>query len=313
MASISDMITNARMIKGEASRAKSYLMRYEVPKSIDLMISALHAKSEMAIVSADRIDIELMARDYCQEFDRNQYVREVLAQVNFSKPQYLNYSPEKEREVINRLAVIRETMAEIEMGEQAKKQKEHLERREALIAQAEEMIRSGQLPKARVTLKRAAEQFGREPGVLARVGKVLLDAKEIKDAREMFVQAIDLHPKDPDGYAFLVEACQAGEDLPGAEDAYLKAIKQFGEHPQTCLNLAKLYQRMRNRDKAEEFARRAFELDNTLAEAKTIMENAEYGGYDAEERAEREEPHPGPARKPGSGSGGASSGEVFNI
>lgn len=310
MTSISDMIASARMIKGEASRAKSYLMRYDLPKSIDLMISALHAKSETPIVSADRIDIELMARDYCQEFDRNQYVREVLAKVDYSKPQYLNYSPEKEREVINRLVVIREKMEEIEMGEQAKKQKELLEKREALIAQGEELIRSGQLPKARVTLKRAAEQFGRESGVLARVGKALLDAKEAKDAREMFLQAIDLFPKDPDGYSFLVEACLAGEDLPGAEDAYLKAIKQFGEHPQTCLNLAKLYLRMRNRDKAEEFARRAYELDNSLAEAKTIMESAGYGGYDMDEREERPA---GPARKPGSGTGSPSSGEVFNV
>jgi tetratricopeptide (TPR) repeat protein len=310
MANISEMIANARSIKGEASRAKSYLMRYDVPKSIDLMISALHAKAEMPIVSADRIDIELMVRDYCCEFDKNQYVREVLTNVAFSKPQFLNYSPEKEREVINRLVVMREKMAEIEMGEQAVKQKELMEKREALINQGEELVRSGQLPKGRVALKRAAEQFGREPGVLARVGKILLDAKESKEAREMFLQAMDLHPKDPDGYALLVEACLAVEDLPGAEDAYLKAIKQFGEHPQTCLNLAKLYLRMRNRDKAEECARRAYELDNTLAEAKTIMESAGYGDLGVEERIERPA---SPARKPGGGTGSSASGETFNI
>ncbi|MDL2279968.1 hypothetical protein LJC15_04845, partial [Desulfovibrio sp. OttesenSCG-928-G11] len=57
-----------------------------------------------------------------------------------------------------------------------------------------------------------------------------------------------------------------------AEAVYLQVIKQFGKHPRTMLNLAKLYLEWNKKEQAFQAAMEAWNKDNSLTEAKEIVD-----------------------------------------
>lgn len=115
------------------------------------------------------------------------------------------------------------------------------------------------------------DEFGHEPGVLADIAARLLDKDLLPEAADILAQARAADPRDPAIYTMAIQAYQGLGEMAKAEAVYLAAIRQFGGHPQTYLNLARHYMTWRKRDKAYEFARKALDADPALAEAREIM------------------------------------------
>ncbi len=76
MVNSADTADNARRLKLEIQRAKSYLGRYEVAKSIDIMLDVLRAKAELPVIGTDKYDLDLLLGDYCADFNKNPRVLE---------------------------------------------------------------------------------------------------------------------------------------------------------------------------------------------------------------------------------------------
>ena len=245
MVTMADAVNNARLLKVEISRAKSYLKRYELVKSLEVMLEVLGMKRDMQVIGADKTDIDLMLADYVADFNKCPLVFEFLRQIEYSKKQYITYAPGKDVELINKLTALKLKMAQIE--KQAKEQvaREHQAKCEELLGQGRALAEAKEFPKARVCLKRAAELYGKEPGILPRIGTTLLECGCPKDAVEFLRKAVELFPADPGAYKPLVDAHIALGNMADAVDVYKAVLKQFGEHPQTLLNLAKLYLQMR--------------------------------------------------------------------
>ena len=280
MVNSADAADNARRLKLEIQRAKSYLGRYDVAKSIDIMLGVLRAKAELPVIGTDKYDLDMLLSDYCADFNKNPRVLEFLETVGYSKPQYLLHAPHgvgRDVPLLNKLAAYRRRVSEREMAQRQQVQQERMAKCEALISQGMELLSAKEFPKGRVALKKAAEQFFREPGVLTRVGTAMLQAGFPKDASEILKKALELYPKDQSVYRLLIEAYNAMGKPDSVEGVYLAAVKQFGPHPTTYLNMSKFFQQQRKREQSLDYARRAYDLDPTLEEAKFIMDN--YGYY----------------------------------
>ena len=70
----------------------------------------------------------------------------------------------------------------------------------------------------------------------------------------------------------LVGEFHAREAFQKAEALYLDAVRAFGAHPMTYLNIAKFYYKWHKRDDAFEYAERALAMDPNLAEAIEIRD-----------------------------------------
>lgn len=277
MVNSTDIADNARTLKLEIYRAKNYLGRYEIVKSIDVLLKVLATKSEKPVIGTDKYDIDMLLGDYCSDFNKNPRVAEFLLTVDYGKPQYVSHKSGHEALLINKLAAYRYKVKEREEALRQQARQERLAKCEALISQGIELLEAKEFPKGRVALKKAAEQFAREPGVLIQVGTAMLQGESAKDASEILRKALEMFPKEQRAYRLLIEAYDAMGKPAEAEGVYLAALKQFGPHPTTYLNMSKFYQKQRKREEALDYARRAYDLDPTLEEAKYIMEN--YGYY----------------------------------
>jgi pentatricopeptide repeat protein len=93
------------------------------------------------------------------------------------------------------------------------------------------------------------------------------------DGAEFLEMAIEAFPREGQLYGTLVDCYMGAREYEKAEAVYLKVLKQFGSHPRTLVNLAKLYKLLNKRQKAADMAQRALAQDPTNAEAKEIADS----------------------------------------
>jgi len=111
------------------------------------------------------------------------------------------------------------------------------------------------------------ETFGDEPGIVREVGDMFSEAGLLNEAVEMFALAIEKDPSDGEAWRLAINAYDTLGEFQKAEALYLDAVRAFGAHPLTYLNIAKFYYKWHKRDDAFEYAERALALDPNLAEA----------------------------------------------
>jgi len=108
--------------------------------------------------------------------------------------------------------------------------------------------------------------------VARHIGEMFAAAGLLLEAAEMFKLALEKFPDDGEAWRLAIDAYDSLGEFRKAEMLYLEALKVFGAHPLTYLNMAKFYYKWRKKDAAYEYAQRALGLDPNLAEALEIRE-----------------------------------------
>jgi len=270
--SYENAVENAKRVKADVARAKIYIARGDILKSVEAFISALTAKIGAPMAGSDKSVIEPQMAEFCDEFSNNYQVIEFLKSIDYTEKPFIRYRPGLDSKVLNKLTAFRLKKAAVEEEAGKALEQERQAKLEELLTKGKELLASGQAAKGKVMLKRAAEQFGSRAGVLSEVGKLMLDAEYPGDAAEVLRLAMEKFPKDPGPYKAYIEACQALGKNEETEEAYLNVIKVFGPHPQTYLNMSKFYVAWRKNELAYDYAQRAYGLDSSLTEAKEIMD-----------------------------------------
>jgi tetratricopeptide (TPR) repeat protein len=121
-------------------------------------------------------------------------------------------------------------------------------------------------------LRRCAEAFGNDPGLLVDIAQRLYKAKLLREAAEFGVKAMEKFGADPKGYSIAVRAFMAMREYEQAEKVFRAVLRRFGAHPRTYQSMAKMYLDWRKFDDAYDYAKQALEADPTLKDAKAIME-----------------------------------------
>lgn len=261
-------------VRENIARAKAYLRREDLPRAMEAMGTALRAYAGTKLIGQARFETEVNVLEFVNDLNRHHLLRQFFeARQVFNGP-YVTYARGEENTLAERLETIGAAMTEESTRKEREREAKVGMRREELILGGQAKLDEGDMPRGRSFLKRAADEFGHEPGVLADIGQRLLHKELLFEAAEMFEAAIETFPTESKAYAGSVSCYIKLQEYEKAETIYMKALRQFGAHPRTLINIARLYMLWRKRDKAYEYAKRALGIDPKLKEAQEIMEAA---------------------------------------
>lgn len=273
MATVAEIVKN---LKEDCARVKSYLRRDEILRAVDRTATMLETYSQTKVVGSTRFEVEVSLDDVLAEISRHSSVRALLPVCPNGKPLVLKIVRGKERlvsTVLTRMAQAMRAETEERAQEEQRKLEEH---RQGLLRSGQECLDRGEMARARVFLHRCLEEFGRkEPDLYADVAERFRAAGLPLEAAVAYEKGIEAFPKDPTRYAAAIKIYTSMREFEKAEHLYDCVLRQFGVHPRTMLNLAKLYLEWHKKDKAADAAYRALSLDASMNEAKELLEQLE--------------------------------------
>ncbi len=262
-----------KLIKENLARAKAYLKRDDAIRSLEAAVIALHEYNNITIVGNNKFVTEVGIQEYVAEVNRHPDIREFFISRRLTKEPFVVYTPGQETKLAERLDSIFTGMSAAQ--EQFEKEEEvrlHQERAALLRRGLEFLYTKGDEAKGRAVLRRYIEMYGEEAGVITEIADHFLKAQLPFEAADLYEQAIDKFPNDSKAYVGAISAYTELGEKEKTEKTYLAIIRKFGAHPKTFLNFAKFYLSCNIKDKAYDYAMRAFQADNTLEAAKAIMD-----------------------------------------
>jgi len=264
-------LTAPPVVSQNIARAKSLVKRREVARALDCLITALESFTSGNLVGKARYEVEVNIRQCVAEINLNPEVRALLTELASASNASIPYKPGEETALCTVLGVLRKALENMEHAEKQGAQHARAQRKAELLANGQSLLAGGEDLKARVELRRLAAEFGEESGILAQIGGMFANANLPADAVEFLELAVEAFPKEGQTYGTLVDCYMSMREYEKAESVYLKALKQFGPHPRTLVNLAKVYKLSNKRQKAADAALRALTLDPGNAEAQEIV------------------------------------------
>lgn len=266
------MATSARVIREHISRAKGYLRRDDLTRAIVSAKDALMHKSTAAALGLGRSEVELLLGELCDDISRHPKVRALLESLGIRGGAFVRYAPGEETLLVKKLTAFQIKMEEVE--QQARVERENVRgvQKAEWMAAGRELLAKKNFPKGKVILRRVAETFGDEAGVIRQVGEYFAEAGLATEALELYVQAIQKFPSDERAWRLAIAAADGLGEFKRAEDMYNEALRIFGPHPVTYCNMAKFYLKWHRKDDAFEYAQRALALDPGQSEALAIRD-----------------------------------------
>ena len=177
--------TPPKELRENIARAKGYLRREELPRSLKAMATAMRQYSEVKLTRSARAEIDIQLGEFLNTLIRHQGMQHLLDPNHTGKPRKIPYQQGKEL----MLATVLEGLARIllqEVEDKSRQEKEaRLERKKSLLNSGVKLLQEGQFGKGRAYLKRAAEEFSEDPDILVQVGQLLQTAKQYADAGEI--------------------------------------------------------------------------------------------------------------------------------
>lgn len=262
-------------VRENIARAKAYLRRDDLPRSMAAMAAALRELKGTRLIGQARFETEVNVQEYVTELNRHQCIRSFFESQGVLTTPFVSYAKGHEDDLAERLESIGIGLEKDEATRAAKDVAKVAQRKETLLRSGQEKLDAGDAPRGRSFLKRAADEFGHEAGVLTDIGQRLQRAGLLFEAAEMFENAIAAFPKDGHAHAGAVAAYMGLQEYPKAEVAYIRALKQFGNHPKTLINMARMYLAWHKRDDAWTHIQRALQLAPQDAEAIALLAEIE--------------------------------------
>lgn len=247
-------LTVPTSVRQSISRARSLFIRDEPLRGIDSLITGLELYEPSSLLGKARFEAEVIIQECVLELNQQQSIKSLLTQLTKSSGFSVAYTPGQEGKLKEILLIVKKALENVE--EQEKKQATDAvkARRKSLEDKGRQYLASGDGPLAKATLRNLGEEFGNEPGVLTQIGQWLMDADYKFEALEFFESAIAAFPKDHRAYKGATACAMELREADKAIELYTMALRQFGKHPVTLLNLAKAYEMAHNREKAFEYA-----------------------------------------------------------
>lgn len=264
--------TPAKMARENIARASRDLLKGDMARAVGFCCDALKIMIESTIFGKEKFEVEVHLQEFLKEFNQNPEVKAYFAAKEVHTSPYVRFARGEERKVLAALSVVLGDLqaAEVENAEGAK-QRQADEIRDTLD-QGQLLLDAKELPKAKAVLKRLVEKYPKEEGLKTDVGGRLLKAGLFFEAGEILEQAISENPKDSKALALAVQSYKSAREFTKMEALYKFALKTYGSHPRTLLHMAEMYFEWNKWDEAYNFAKQAYDADNSMDKAKEIMD-----------------------------------------
>lgn len=267
------LITEApQSLRHHFARAKSLLKRNDTIRALDSLLTGLDLYTPTEMLAKARFDVESLIYECVMEIGRQPDVRKLLQDLGKKADYTVRYRPKEEAQLKKVLMILRDGLKRREDSVKEAAAAARNERKQSLQDKGLNYLKIGDTPRGKSALRLLVEEFGEEPGMITQVAAWLQEAGLLFEAVEFYEQSIELFPRDGTAYAGAASAYLELQEYEKCETVYKKALKEFGKHPRTLLNLAKMYVAWNKRDDAFINARDAYSKDESLTEAKEIMD-----------------------------------------
>lgn len=260
------------LLSQKLARAKSLLRRDDSLRGVDALISGIESYTPKQLLGKVRFEVEVLIQECVSELNRQPPIRRLFESIAKSNKVFVPYTPGREDKLMDTLLLVKKALENDVREQQEAANAERLNRKTSLEQKGLGFLKSGDLSRGKAALRVLAEEFGEEPHLLSQVGDWMIEYKLYFEAAETLEQAIERFPKDSKAYKLASDAYTYMHEREKLESVYLRALKEFGRHPITLLNLARLYQGWNKKEEAFHLAQEAWGKDNSLTEAKEIID-----------------------------------------
>ncbi len=268
-------IEAAKAVRENIARAKGALRRDDLIRTLNVTADSLDMYARVKVMGALRFELEVNLDELLSDLCRHTTILPMLPSGPKGKPFVLRYTRGKEAllsDALRRIAKILEQRK----AEAAEEERKRIERhKQELLQRGQALLDSGDLPRARSFLRRAADEFGKEKGMYLDLAQRFRKAKLPLEAAEMYELALENFPKESAGWSGAIDMYMELQEFEKVEQLYVRVLQQFGQHPRTLCNIANFYLQWRRKGQAVEYALRALQRDPTLEKAREILRVAE--------------------------------------
>ncbi|MDL2307072.1 hypothetical protein LJC48_03470 [Desulfovibrio sp. OttesenSCG-928-C06] len=275
MAGGNAMFTVPAMVTQNISRAKGYIRRNEIRKALETLTVAVEMFQPDKIVGKARYETEIHLQECVEDLSKHPRVHGFLKTVTKSKEPSIKYSAGGEEALSKTLRVIHKVLTDQDEEIAMMEGDTNDMRREGLWEKGTKCLADGNNARGKAYLRRMGEEFGHEEGVLTKIGEVMVDAGLWYEAAEMLEESMSKFHKDPKTFSLLIKCYTELREYEQAERLYVKALRQFGQHPTTLLNFATMYRAWNKRDECFRVCQQAQKLDPDNKEIQTLINWAE--------------------------------------
>lgn len=253
------------------ARVKSLMARGEPVRAIDAFLTAINTFESAQVVGRARSGVEFSIQECVDICNSQPQIRQLIRELSRSDKAVITYAPGGEGKLAGVLRLVHKALDEAESARGKTAEEELLLHKESLFAEARAAFQAGEAPKGRGFLRRVAEKYGSGKGVLETVADTMIEAGFLSDSLPYLEQAIEAFPRESGAYAKLASSYMTLREYEKAEKLYRRAIKEFGVHPKTLLNLGKVYVAWNKRDKAFSVLQQAAALAPDDVEIKELF------------------------------------------
>lgn len=264
--------TPAKRVREHVARAKRSLNKGEVARSLEHIQDALHEMLSSQIFGRDKFEVEVHLQEFLKEFNGHSDIKEYFNEKGVHVTPYVSFSRGKEKDVLDFFKKVHDDMVQDAAQAQEDAQANRDNQRREMLDRGQQLLDAGELPKAKAMFRRLVEEFHDVEGLKTNVGERLLKAELYFEAGELLEEAVAENPRDSHALAHAVQAYKSAREYPKMEKLYKIALKTFGSHPKTLLHMAEMYLDWKKFDEAYDFAKQAYDADNSLDKAKEIVD-----------------------------------------
>lgn len=259
-------------VSQKLARAKSLLKRDATIRALEALMEGLDLYEPKHLMGKVRFELEVLIQECVSELNRQPSVKALFTELARSSKVFVPYVPGQEKKLKGMLQLVHKALNKNIEDKKLAAEEKRLNRKKTLEERGLSYLNKGDLPRGKSSLKVLAEEFGSEPGVLIQISDWLMQHRLYFEAAENLEQAMELFPRENSPYSMAAECYNELHELEKMESVYLRAIKEFGRHPRTLLNLAKVCISRNKKEEAFHLAQEAWKKDESLVEAKEIVD-----------------------------------------
>jgi tetratricopeptide (TPR) repeat protein len=270
---MSSMTTTSKAIRENIARSKVCFRRHESIQGLRIMASTMEQFLAAKLTGPPRYEIEVGLTETMVECNRDPDIQIILTPPGEDKPVPLKYVRGKEPAIISLLGALIAKL-EARQAEQAQAvEQQSMARRDDLIARCTDLLREGDLPRAKAFIRKLLDEFGEtQPNLYAEMSTAMAAAGMALDAAEFLEKAIERFPRETSLYTALIGVYAGARQYDLVDGVYRQIYKQFGLHPRTMINQAKACYTWGRRQKAVDVLLHAVEEFPDSSEARNLLE-----------------------------------------
>ena len=279
------MTITAKDIREDIARAKAFIQRDDLLRSLGALRNALHLLARSQIFGVERFEIDALLDEALREVSGHKTLKKVL-------PSGLKHARGKDALLYRTVKKLHEKLEQAMERARVERQRKNMDELDGLLISAQDKLKEKDEMEARKLFRRASERFKDIPGLYSDIGTRMMMGGLLQEATEYLNRALEQNPRDQRAHSSLI-ACLEGLGEPvKAEVALKSAIKYLGKHEPLMLRLAKLSLSQRNWSQAVELSEQVLEKNPLSSPARKIYDQAKPKVYITNPSAPARTPSP---------------------